>query len=233
MTGTNLWQWLQNKTSSRDADADSVERYTPGEEITNAILHGVGLGLALAALAVLVVMASLSGNAWHIVSFSIYGATLVLLYLSSTLYHSFYAGKAKRLFRIFDHSAIYLLIAGTYTPITLIALRGRLGWTVFGVVWGIAVLGIVGKAFWAHKFVFMSTLLYIAMGWLVVAVIKPVLENLNTVSLVFLGVGGLFYTLGTVFYLWRKLKYHHAIWHLFVLAGSICHFFTVLFLLPR
>lgn len=233
MMHTTILDWLNKITTARDADADSVERYTPGEEITNAILHGVGLGLALAALAVLVVMASLSGNAWHIVSFSIYGATLVLLYLSSTLYHSFYAGRAKRLFRVFDHSSIFLLIAGTYTPITLIALRGRLGWTVFGVVWGIAVLGIVGKAFWTHKFVFMSTLLYIAMGWLVVAVIKPVLENLNTVSLVFLGVGGLFYTLGTVFYLWRKLKYHHAVWHLFVLAGSICHFFTVLFMLPR
>ncbi|MDQ7798614.1 MAG: hemolysin III family protein [Candidatus Edwardsbacteria bacterium] len=220
-------------TAVRDSDADSVERYSPGEETTNAILHGVGLGLAIAALAVLVVLASLSGNAWYIVSFSIYGATLVLLYLSSTLYHGFYAGRAKQLFRIFDHSAIFLLIAGTYTPIALITLHGRLGWTVFDVVWGIAVLGIVGKAFWTHKFVFMSTLLYIAMGWLVVVVIKPVLENLNTVSLVFLGVGGLFYTLGTVFYLWRRLKYHHAVWHLFVLAGSICHFFTILFLLPK
>ena len=212
---------------------NDVERYTPGEEITNAILHGVGLGLAIAALAVLVVFASLSHDPWYIVSFSIYGATLVLLYLSSTLYHSFYAGRAKTLFRIFDHSAIFLLIAGTYTPITLITLRGRLGWSVFGVVWGIAIVGIVAKAFWAHRFPVLSTILYLAMGWVVVVAIKPLLANLNTVSLVFLAVGGLFYTLGTVFYLWHKLKFHHAIWHLFVLAGSICHFFTVLFLLPR
>ena len=215
------------------ADMSDVERYTQGEEITNAILHGVGLGMAIAALAVLVVMASLSHDAWYIVSFSVYGATLVLLYLSSTLYHGVYAGKAKRLFRIFDHSAIFLLIAGTYTPLTLITLRGRLGWTVFGVVWGIAIVGIVGKAFWAHRFVVMSTILYLAMGWIVVIVVKPLLAHLNTASLVFLALGGLFYTLGTAFYLWHQLKFHHAIWHLFVLAGSICHFFTVLFLLPR
>lgn len=212
---------------------DDVERYTPGEEVTNAILHGVGLGLAIAALAVLVVMASLSGDAWHIVSFSVYGATLVLLYLSSTLYHGLYAGRAKRLFRVFDHSAIFLLIAGTYTPITLITLRGTLGWAVFGTVWGIAIAGIVAKAFWAHRAPVLSTALYIAMGWIVVVAIKPLLANLNTVSLVFLAVGGLCYTLGTIFYLWHRLKFHHAVWHLFVLAGSICHFFTVLFLLPR
>jgi hemolysin III len=210
-----------------------VERYTPGEEITNAILHGVGLGMAIAALAVLVVFASLSHDPWYIVSFSVYGATLVLLYLSSTLYHGVYAGKAKRIFRIFDHSAIFLLIAGTYTPLTLITLRGRLGWTVFGVVWGIAIVGIVGKTFWAHRFVVLSTILYLAMGWIVVIVVKPLLAHLNTVSLIFLAMGGLFYTLGTAFYLWHKLKFHHAIWHLFVLAGSICHFFTVLFLLPK
>jgi hemolysin III len=230
---TSILAWLNKISAARDADADSVERYTPGEEITNAILHGVGLGLAIAALAVLVVMASLSGNAWHIVSFSIYGATLVLLYLSSTLYHGFYAGRVKQFFRIFDHSAIFLLIAGTYTPIALITLHGRLGWMVCGVVWGIAAAGIVGKAFWANRFAVLSTLLYLAMGWIVVIVAKPLLAHLNTASLVFLGLGGLFYTLGTVFYLWRKLKFHHAIWHLFVLAGSICHFFTVLFMLPR
>jgi len=233
MIHTTIRRWLKLIIAVRDADADSVERYTPAEETTNAILHGVGLGLAIAALVVLVVLASLSGNAWHIVSFSIYGATLVLLYLSSTLYHGFYAGRAKQLFRIFDHSAIFLLIAGTYTPIALITLHGRLGWTVFGVVWGIAAAGIVGKAFWTNRFAVLSTVLYLAMGWIVVIVAKPLLANLNTASLVFLGVGGLFYTLGTVFYLWHKLKYHHAIWHLFVLAGSICHFFTILFLLPR
>lgn len=233
MTPAAIRRWLKQIAAAHEADADSVERYTPGEETTNAILHGVGLGMAIAALAVLVVLAGLSGNAWHIVSFSIYGATLVLLYLSSTLYHGFYSGRAKKLFRIFDHSAIFLLIAGTYTPIALITLHGRLGWTVFGVVWGIAAAGIVGKAFWANRFTVLSTALYLVMGWLAVIVVKPLLLHLGTASLVFLGLGGLFYTLGTVFYLWRKLKYHHAVWHLFVLAGSICHFFTVLFLLPK
>jgi len=233
MTGSDTFRWLRHKYSALTFGARSVERYTPGEEITNAILHGVGLGLAIAALAVLVVLASMAGNAWHSVSFSIYGATLVLLYLSSTLYHGFSAGRAKQLFRIFDHSAIFLLIAGTYTPIALITLRGRLGWTVFGIVWGIAIAGIVGKAFWAHRFAVLSTVLYLIMGWLAVIVIKPLLAHLNLVSLVFLALGGLFYTLGIGFYLWRGLKFHHAVWHLFVLAGSICHFFTILFLLPK
>lgn len=211
----------------------AVERYTPGEEVTNAVLHGVGLGLAIAALAVLVVLAGIYGNAWYSVSFSVYGATLVLLYLSSTLYHGFYAGRAKRLFRIFDHSAIFLLIAGTYTPITLITLRGWVGWALFGAVWGIAAAGVVGKAFWSSRFAVLSTVLYLLMGWLAVIAVKPLLAHLGTASLVFLALGGLFYTMGTVFYLWRGLKFHHAIWHLFVLAGSICHFFTMLFLLPR
>lgn len=207
-------------------------KQTLGEEITNAILHGVGFGLAVAALTVLVVFASKYGDVWHVVGFSIYGATLVILYLSSTLYHSFPEGKVKRIFRIFDHSSIFLLIAGTYTPITLIKLRGGLGWTIFGIVWGIAILGIISKVFWINKFSILSTILYIAMGWLVVVALKPLLAALNQTSTVFLVTGGLLYTVGTVFYSWKKIKYTHAIWHLFVLAGSICHFFTILFLLP-
>ncbi len=233
MTGPSLWGRVRAQLSFLSSGARSVERYTPGEEVTNAVLHGVGLGLAIAALAVLVVLSGVYGNAWYSVSFSVYGATLVLLYLSSTLYHSFYAGRAKRLFRVFDHSAIFLLIAGTYTPIALVTLRGPLGWTLFGVVWGIAAAGVVGKAFWAHRFAVLSTVLYLVMGWLAVMAVKPLLARLGTASLVFLALGGLFYTLGTAFYLWRGLKFHHAIWHLFVLAGSICHFFTMLFLLPR
>lgn len=233
MTGASPWRRLRSKLAFLSSGTRSVERYTPGEEVTNAVLHGVGLGLAIAACAVLVVLSSIYGNAWYSVSFSIYGATLVLLYLSSTLYHGFHAGRAKRLFRIFDHSAIFLLIAGTYTPITLITLRGRMGWALFGAVWGLAAAGIAGKAFWAHRFAVLSTVLYLAMGWLAVIAIRPLLAHLNTASLVFLALGGLFYTLGTAFYLWRGLKFHHAVWHLFVLAGSICHFFTMLFLLPR
>lgn len=212
---------------------DNIENFTKGEEITNAILHGIGLGLAIAALVVLVVFARIYGDVWYMASFSIYGSTLVMLYLSSTLYHSFPEGKVKNIFEIFDHSAIYLLIAGTYTPLTLISLRGSLGWTIFGIVWGIAVVGIVFKVFWVKKFVIFSTLLYIVMGWLIILAINPLLAAMNKTSIVFLISGGLLYTFGTIFYVRRKMKYHHAIWHLFVLGGSVCHFFTILFLLPR
>ena len=151
-------------------------KQTLGEEITNAIIHGVGAGLAVAALVVLVVFASRYGSVWHVVGFAVYGATLILLYLASTLYHSFPAGKAKKVFKVLDHAAIFLLIAGTYTPITLISLRGPLGWTIFGIVWAIALLGIVGKAVWINKFKVFSTILYIAMGWLVVVALKPLLH---------------------------------------------------------
>jgi len=209
------------------------EKSINSEEITNAILHGIGLGLAIAALVVLVVLASIFGDVWYIVSFSIYGSTLIILYLSSTLYHSFPKGKVKDIFRIFDHASIYLLIAGTYTPLTLISLRGSLGWTIFGIVWGITVLGIVYKIFWIERFKIFSTVLYIIMGWLVIFAIKPLLAVLNMTSIVFLVLGGVLYTVGTIFYAWDKMKYNHAIWHLFVLGGSICHFFTVLFLLPH
>jgi len=212
---------------------DNIENFSKGEEITNAILHGIGLGLAIAALVILVVLANTSGNVWHIVSFSIYGSTLIILYLSSTLYHSFPKGKTKDIFEIFDHSAIYLLIAGTYTPLTLIALKGALGWTIFGVVWAIAIIGIIFKIFWVKKFVVFSTVLYIVMGWIIVFAIKPLLLAMTIKSLIFLIVGGGLYTIGSIFYVWRKMKYHHAIWHLFVLAGSTCHFFTILFLLPE
>lgn len=208
------------------------ENFTKGEEITNAILHGIGSGLAIAALVILIVFASIRGNATHVVSYTIYGATLVLLYLASTLYHSLPRGKGKDVFEIFDHSAIYLLIAGSYTPLALVALKGALGWTIFGIVWGLSVVGIVFKVFWVKKFVVLSTVLYIAMGWLIIIAIKPLMNVLNTTSIVFLVVGGVLYTLGTVFYVWRRMKYHHAIWHLFVLGGSICHFFTMMFMLP-
>ena|SRR5690554_1124319 len=207
-------------------------KQTLGEEITNAILHGVGVGLSIAALAVLVVFASIYGSVWHVVGFAIYGSTLILLYLSSTLYHSFPEGRVKKIFHILDHSSIFLLIAGTYTPITLIKLRGGLGWTIFGIVWGIALFGIISKVFWINKFSILSTLLYIAMGWLVVVAVKPLLVALSETSIIFLIIGGLLYTIGTIFYALKQVKYAHAVWHLFVLAGSVCHFFTILFLLP-
>lgn len=210
----------------------NIENFSRGEEITNAILHGIGAGLAIAALVILIVFASIRGDARYVVSYTIYGSTLVLLYMASTLYHSFPRGRTKDLFEIFDHSAIYLLIAGSYTPLALVALKGPLGWTIFGIVWGLSVVGIVFKVFWVKKFVILSTILYIAMGWLIIIAIKPMMNVLNTTSLVFLVVGGVLYTAGTVFYIWRGMKYHHAIWHLFVLGGSICHFFTMVFMLP-
>lgn len=210
-----------------------IRELSRSEEITNAILHGIGLGLAIAALVVLVVFARMYGEGRHVVAFSIYGSTLVILYLASTLYHSFPRGKVKDIFRVLDHACVYLLIAGTYTPLTLIALRGTLGWTIFGVVWGIALVGIVFKIFFIKKFIVLSTLLYLAMGWLIVVAVKPLVVSVNQTSLLFLLIGGLLYTVGTAFYGWQKMKYNHAVWHLFVLGGSICHFFTVLFLLPR
>ncbi|AFS78134.1 channel protein hemolysin III family [Gottschalkia acidurici 9a] len=212
---------------------ESIKKSINTEEITNAVSHGIGIGLSIAGLVVLVVLASMFGDAWYVVSFSIYGATSIMLYLASTLYHSAPEGKAKSILKIFDHSAIFLLIAGSYTPLTLITLRGKLGWSLFGIVWFIAIAGIVFKVFFVKKFKTLSTILYILMGWLVVVAIKPLFLALNTKSIVFLVVGGVLYTIGTIFYSWAKLKYNHAIWHMFVLGGSVCHFFTMLFLIPR
>ena len=199
------------------------------EEVMNAVTHGIGTLLAVAGLVLLTVFAYLYGDIWHIVSFSIYGTTLVLLYLASTLYHSFTNERLKYIFKILDHSAIYLLIAGTYTPFTLVPLHGVLGWTVFGFVWGLAVLGIVLKVFFVGRFKMISTLCYILMGWFIVIAIKPLIATVAPLGIMWLVIGGLFYTLGTVFYLWQRLPYNHAIWHLFVLAGSISHFIAVFF----
>ncbi|AJQ29530.1 MULTISPECIES: PAQR family membrane homeostasis protein TrhA [Pelosinus] len=199
------------------------------EEVMNAVTHGIGTLLAVAGLVLLTVLAYLHGDIWHIVSFSIYGTTLVLLYLASTLYHSFTNERIKRIFKILDHSAIYLLIAGTYTPFTLVPLHGVLGWTVFGVVWGLAMIGIVLKIFFAGRFNIISTLCYLGMGWFIVFAIKPLIATVPALGMTWLLVGGLFYTLGSIFYLWKKIPYNHAIWHLFVLAGSISHFIAVFF----
>ncbi len=197
------------------------------EELINAVLHGIGLGMAIAATGVLVVMANLYGSAGHIISYSIYGSTLIILYLASTLYHSFPRGKVKDIFRIIDHSAIYLLIAGTYTPISLVALEGLWSQTIFITVWIIAIIGIGINIFWFEKVKKLSLVLYLAMGWLSILVIRDLITNLPTSSLIFLLIGGLFYTVGTIFYARKSIKYNHAIWHIFVLGGSIFHFFTV------
>lgn len=199
------------------------------EEIFNAVTHGIGTLLAVAGLVLLVVFAYFFGDTWHVVSFSIYGTTLVLLYLASTLYHSFTNERVKHVFKIIDHSAIYLLIAGTYTPFTLIPLHGTLGWTLFGVVWSCAAIGITFQIFFVKRFKLLSTICYVVMGWFIVIAIRPLVATIAAPGIWLLIAGGLFYTVGSIFYLWRKLPYNHAIWHLFVLAGSISHFFAVLY----
>ncbi|QSF42970.1 PAQR family membrane homeostasis protein TrhA [Paenibacillus tianjinensis] len=207
--------------------------YSRREEVANAITHGIGTVLSVAALVLLVVFASLKGTAWHVVSFSIYGTTMLLLYLNSTLVHSLREGKAKDLFEFFDHSSIYLFIAGTYTPFLLVAIRGTLGWSLFGIVWGVALFGVLFKAFFVKKFLFMSTIFYIAMGWLIVIAWNPLSASVAGGGMTLLMAGGILYTLGTVFYVWRGFPFHHAVWHVFVLAGSVTHFFAVLiYLLP-
>lgn len=204
-------------------------KLTLGEEIFNSITHGIGTLLAIAGLVVLIVFAVLKGNAWHVVSFTIFGSTLVLLYLSSTLYHSFTREKVKNIFARFDHAAIFLLIAGTYTPFLLTALRGALGWTLFGIIWGVALVGVVIRSIYLTRFRKLMVAIYLLMGWFFVVAIGPMMKNLPGLSLLFLLIGGLAYSIGVIFYVWRNLKYGHGIWHLFVLAGSIMHFFAVLY----
>jgi hemolysin III len=206
-----------------------LNRSNPGEEIANSITHGIGIVLAIAALVVLTVFSGIYGNARHIVSVSVYGATLILLYTASTLYHSIQQPRVKSILQILDHSAIYLLIAGTYTPFTLVNLRGPWGWSLFGVIWGFAIVGMVFQLSPMRRWHAVSLGLYIGMGWAVVVAIKPLIASVAVGGIVFLVLGGLAYTAGILFYGWKKLKYHHAIWHLFVLAGSILHFFAVLF----
>jgi hemolysin III len=207
----------------------SSPRYTVGEEIANSLTHGVGALLAIGGSAVLVTLAALRGDVWHVVSCSIYGAAMVVLYTASTLYHSITSPRAKEALQVFDHAAIFLLIAGTYTPFTLVSLRGPWGWSIFGVVWGLAAAGILLEIAFPNRWPALSLALYVAMGWVVVVAVKPLLSALPTGGLVLLLLGGLSYTGGIGFYAWKKLPYSHAIWHVFVLAGTILHFFAVLF----
>jgi hemolysin III len=198
-------------------------------EIANSVTHGIGTLMAMAGLVLLVVFAVIYGNAWHIVSFSIYGTTLVLLYLSSTLYHSTQEPRRKYILRIIDHSAIYLLIAGTYTPFMLVTLQGTRGWVMFGIIWFLALAGILYKMFFINRHVVISTLFYLAMGWMIMFSIGDLFRNLPQNGIILLGAGGLAYTLGMLFYAGRERLLMHAVWHLFVLGGSICHFFSILF----
>ncbi len=204
-----------------------VTRYTTREEIANAVTHGLGLALSVAGLVLMVVRSARHSDAWAVTSTAIFGATLVLLYTTSTLYHSFSGEELKRLLRKFDHAAIFLLIAGTYTPFLLVSLRGPWGWSLFGVVWGLAAVGVALKFWFTGRFRVLSTLIYIGMGWLVLAAFRPLLAALPRGGLVLLLAGGLCYTGGAAFYLWKRLPYHHAVWHLWVLAGSGCHWASV------
>lgn len=205
--------------------------FSKEEELSNSITHGIGAILSIAALVILIVSASLYGNAWHIVSFTLFGATMVLLYTSSTFVHALPPGRAKDFFEIMDHSSIYFFIAGTYTPFLFTVVEGWLSWTLFGIVWGLAVFGTVFKAFFVKRFLFTSTILYLLMGWLMVFAWGDLTVNLHQNALQLLVLGGAAYTFGAVFYMWKLFKHHHAVWHIFVLIGTVCHFFAVLYLL--
>ena len=204
------------------------KRYTLGEEIFNSVSHGVGALLAIAGTVVLIVMTALYSDPWGVVSSAVYGGALIILYTMSTLYHAITNEKAKRVMRVMDHVTIFLLIAGTYTPITLVTLRGTLGWVLFGFIWGAAALGIVLNAIDLERFRKISVVCYIIMGWAIIAAIVPLINSLPTISLVFLLIGGVLYSVGVIFYAIKKIKYFHSIWHLFTIGGSVFHYFTIL-----
>jgi len=206
--------------------------YSLREEIASSLIHGIGIVLSIAGLAILAAAAAMRGDVWHIVSVSVYGATLILLYTASTLYHSIPHAGAKPLLRLLDHAAIFLLIAGTYTPFTLISLRGPWGWSLFAIVWSLALIGIALEMRRVRNRL-LSVALYVGMGWIAVVAAGPLIDSVPAPGLWLLLAGGLCYTLGVPFYLWRRLPYNHALWHVFVLAGSILQFFAVLlYVLP-
>lgn len=204
-------------------------KYSLGEEIAHGLTHGIGIVLAIAGLCVLVTFSALYGSAVHVVASSIFGASMIVLYTASTLYHSLPMPETKRIMRVVDHASIYLLIAGTYTPFTLVTLEGAWGWSLFGVAWGLAIVGIIFKLFFTGRFDRLSVAIYVAMGWCGLVAIKPMMAALPTLGLWLLVAGGLAYTGGVIFYLLERMRYHHAIWHLFVMAGTTLHYFVILF----
>ncbi len=211
------------------SQAEDIKHYSPTEEKINIASHALGFVLSVVALVLLVVHASRHGNAWHIVSFSIFGASLVTLYAASTIYHSAKNPVLRSRLRIVDHATIYILIAGTYTPFTLVTLGGFAGWTIFGVSWGMALVGIILKIFFTGKHDLISTLMYVFMGWIIVFAIEPLIHNLSSDGLFWLVTGGVAYTVGAVLYSIKKIRFNHAIFHVFVLIGSACHFISVYF----
>jgi hemolysin III len=199
------------------------------EELANSITHGIGLAASIVALVFLIIIANGANDTGKIVTGTIYGSSLILLYLASTLYHSFQSPKAKHYLKIFDHAAIYVLIAGSYTPFTLYVVKGFWGELMLIIIWTVAVMGVIFKLFFVNRFKIFSTILYLIMGWMAILAIQPLFKNLPNEGLFLLLAGGLSYSIGVIFYLWERLPFNHAVWHLFVLSGSACHFFAVLF----
>lgn len=206
-----------------------LPKYTKNEEIMNAVTHGIGAGLSIAGLVILVVFASMQSDAWKITASAIYGASMIVLYTASTLYHSLSKTRAASKLNMFDHISIYYLIAGSYTPFMLVNLRGGWGWSIFGVVWACAIAGTVLKIIYGNKLRKVSTIIYLAMGWIIIIAIYPFVKNVETGGIILVVLGGLSYTIGVIFYKWKSLPFNHAIWHLFVLAGTVLQFFAVLF----
>ena len=227
---------MNTETESSTTALTSARRasYSLGEEIANAITHGVGAVLSIVALVVLVGIAALWGTGWHLASAIVYGVTMFVLYMASTLYHSIQHQRARHVFKVIDHAGIYLLIAGTYTPFTLVTIRNDGGWWLFTIVWALALAGISLEAFWVYRPKWVSAVVYLAMGWLALAAIRPLMANLEPGGVWLLVGGGLAYSAGTVFYVLKRVKFMHAVWHLWVLAGTVLHFLAVmLYVFPR
>ena len=210
-------------------DKKHLTYYNSIEEKLNVITHGIGLILSIVALVLLILHANEMGTSRHIVSFTIFGTSLILLYSASTFYHYSQKPRIRRKLNILDHASIYVLIAGTYTPFTLVTLKGPLGWTIFGITWGIALVGVLLKLFYTGKYDKISTIAYVAMGWIIIFAVKPLIANLPLNGLYWLLAGGIFYTIGAILYSIKKVKYNHAIFHVFVLLGSFSHFMAVYF----
>jgi hemolysin III len=211
-----------------EACVDLETRPTVREEIANSLSHGFGLALAIVATPILIVAASRYGTAWNTVGVSVFGASMIALYLASTLYHAVTHDKAKRVFRVLDHSAIFILIAGTYTPFTLGVMRGPWGWTLLGLVWGLALVGLVKKALFGARHMWLSVILYLVMGWLALIAAPELLQRVPLSGLAWILAGGVAYTAGVAFFAAHRMRYAHFAWHLFVIAGTVCHFFAVL-----
>lgn len=230
-------QRTAERAERKAAEAAIPKRYSIGEEIFNSVTHGIGAGLSVAAIVLLAVRAAVyapqDGRGFYVTSFVIFGASMFVLYLMSTLYHALTPYGAKKIFAIFDHSSIYLLIAGTYTPFCLTTLRGPVGWVLFGIIWTLAAAGMTFYAIFGSRMRVLSAATYVLMGWLVVFAFKPMAQSLPRLSLVMLVAGGVAYTAGCVFYALKKIKWMHCVWHIFVIFGSVLHFFSVFFSIPK